>query len=334
VRRNDTALLGVLACVLVVGAVLLAPSGGGEGPNFQVAGRGQFGLSGLAAGLQSAGVPVRQRDLPTLANGLTVVVEPQYVSHADAASWMRSLRGGATMVYATAEPDVFTRSLGVGWTEGGSVIRTRSGQRAFPQAAVPAGAFAAFRPPSTARSLYDVPGGASAGAVIPVGRGTVWLFSDPRWLTNDHVAGTGLPVVLPIAAAAGGAVSFDVYHQTAAGHMNVLDYMPQWASLLALEAVLAGLLWAIAMSRRAGPVRIPPSAEPAYLGELAPSLAELYAKAGDVRAVTEPLANSVAREPGAGRARVAEALARLRAAADVRTAVQAWGDVLTARRRG
>ena len=332
-RRTDTALLSGLACVLVVGAVLLAPSDSGEGPNFQVSGRGQYGLSGLAAGLQSAGVAVRQRDLPTLANGLTVVVEPEFVSHADAASWMRSLRGGATMVYATAQPDVFTRSLGVSWQVGGPSSPAPRGQAAFPQALTPGSAFAAFRPPPQARSLYNVPGG-SAGAVIPVGRGTVWLFSDPGWLTNDRVVSTGLPIVLPIAKATGGAVSFDVYHQSAAGHLNVLDYMPQWASLLALEAALAGLLWAIAMARRAGPVRVPPAVEPAYLGELAPSLAELYAKSGDVRAVTEPLANSVAREPGAGRARVAEALARLRAAADVRTAVQAWGDVLAARRRG
>jgi hypothetical protein len=93
-------------------------------------------------------------------------------------------------------------------------------------------------------------------------------------------------------------------------------------------------VWAVTVSRPAGPVRVQSAAEPAYLGELAPSLAELYAKSGDLRAVTEPLANSVAREPGAGRTRVVDALARLRAAADVRTAVQAWGDVRTARRRG
>lgn len=332
-RRNETVLLVVLACVLVVGAVLLAPAGGGAGPNFQVSGRGQYGLSGLAAGLESAGVPVRQRDLPTLANGLTVIVEPQYVSHADAASWIRSLRGGATVIYATAEPDVFTRSLGVSWMPGAPLSGSAGGEAVFPHAVPPFSAFAAFRPPASARSLYDVPRG-SAAAVIPVGRGTVWLFSDPRWLTNDQVSATGLPIVLPIAHATGGAASFDVYHQTAAGHLNVLDYLPPWASLLALEVVLAGLVWAVAVSRRAGPVRVPSAAEPAYLGELAPSLAELYSKSGDLQAVTEPLANSVAREPGAGRTQVAEALTRLRAATDVRTAVQAWGDVLTARRRG
>src|SRR5579862_4725582 len=85
-RRDGTVLVGLIA-LLVVGAVVLAPGLGGNGPDFQPAGRGPYGLSGLAAGLQASGVAVSVRNRPTLAGRLSVIVEPQYVSHDEAAAW-------------------------------------------------------------------------------------------------------------------------------------------------------------------------------------------------------------------------------------------------------
>jgi len=323
-RRDGTVLVGLIA-LLVVGAVVLAPGLGGNGPDFQPAGRGPYGLSGLAAGLQASGVAVSVRNRPTLAGRLSVIVEPQYVSHDEAAAWLASARAGATIVYATDHADPFTRTLGVRFIQGGAVHDTASGRAAFPGASVTPRTSTAMLLPGSARSLYAA-GAGSAAAVIPVGRGSVWVLSEPVWLVNGLVTRSGLPILLPIAFASGRAASFNVYPQSGAGGLDVLPYLPSWVTLLVVEAAAAAGLLLAAVSRRAGPV-YPESTEPAAeLGDLVPSLAELYEESGQLAVVVRPLAAAVARRRGPGARRVAGPLERLRDAADVRTAVQAWQD--------
>jgi hypothetical protein len=283
-------------------------------------------LAGVGAGLRAAGISVRERDRPTLDSGLTLIIDPHGVTHDEAGSWMRALRSGATLVYASSQSDAFTEALGVQYARGGAVHAT-AGVVAFPAAAVPPYSGSSLRLPAGASSLYEINGGDAAAAVIPVGRGSVWLFADPTWLTNRYVENVGLAMLLPIAASAGGSASFDRYHQVGAGQLNVLRYFPGWVSLLVAELVLGGLLLLLALARRAGPISRQATPDPAYLGELAPSLAELYARGRHLDAVTGALADAVRRERGSRAARVAEPLARLRTATDVRAAVQAWHDI-------
>jgi hypothetical protein len=324
---SSGAVVAGLVALLVLGALFLAPSQRELGPSYQLSGHGRYGLAGTAAGLRAAGIAVRERDRPTLdGGGLTLVIAPQGVTHDEAESWIRSLRAGATLVYASLEPDPFTDAIGVEYATGGEVRET-AGSEAFPDAAWPAYSYSSVRLPAGASSLYEVSGGDAAAAVVPVGRGSVWLFADPTWLTNEWAVDAALPMLIPIAASAGGNASFDRYHQTGAGHLNVLQYLPGWVSLLVAEAVLAGLAVVLAMARRAGPISPAAEPDPAYLGELAPSLAELYARGRHLDLVTGVLANAVQRERGSRAVRVAGPLARLRGAADVRTAVQAWHDI-------
>ena len=329
-HRSNALVLGGLVLALAVGAVLLAPPSSDLGPDFQVSGRGPYGLSGLAAGLRAAGMRVSDRDRPTLAAGLTVIVNPQGVTDDDAASYMRSLRAGATLVYASYQADPFTRALGVRYVGGGAAV-PKAGTVAFPSARTPSGSPVALTLPAGGVSLYATDSGASEAGLIAVGRGSVWLFADPLWLTNLAAVDTGLPVLLPLAASAGSQVSFDRYHQTAGGQLNVLPYLPWWTPLVLLEVVAAGLLLLVAVARRPGPVQELEALDPAYLGELAPSLAELYAQGRHLDAVTGPLAIAIQRQQGARAQRVAEPLARLRAATNVRDAVQAWHDATTER---
>lgn len=325
---RDRMVVVVLLAVLVVGIILLAPGSTELGPPFQTAGRGPLGLSGLAAGLRSAGVATRDRDRPTLAPGLTLVVNPHDVTHADAASWMGSLRSGATLVYAAAYPDTFTRALGVTYTGGGAVVRAPA-RAAFPPVRVPSQVLQAVQLPPGSLSVYDIGGAGSESAmgVIPVGKGAVWFFSDPTWLTNQHVSGAALPLVLPIALDSGRTAAFDTYHQTGSGQLDVLPYLPGWVTLVVVEAAVGLILLCWALSRRLGPVRPAPPEDPGYLGDLAPSLAALYEQGGHLDAVTGPLADAAARTHRG--ARNPAAVAELRSARDVRTAVTAWDQLTT-----
>jgi hypothetical protein len=332
VNRSSGLVLGGLLVALVAGAVLLAPPSNDAGPNFRIAGRGPYGLSGIAAGLRAAGMHVQERDKPTLGRGLSVIVDPHGVTSDEASSWMRSVRNGATLLYAPGAPDPFTRELGLSFTAGGDASPA-AGAAAFPDVNVQftdlnlqLSSRAAMRLPQGATNVYATDAGNSVAAVIAVGRGSVWVFADPVWFTNLAAVQVGLPVLLPLAQSAGGTVSVDGYHQSPAGRLDVLPYMPSWAPLVVLEGLLAGALLLASLARRNGPVRPTGVAEPNYLGDLAPSLAGLYERAGELGAVTGPLANAIGRERGARRARVAEPLARLRGASDVRTAVQAWHD--------
>jgi hypothetical protein len=330
-NRNNAVVIAGLLLALTAGAILLAPPTGDLGPDFQISGRGPLGESGLAAGLQAAGIRVSDRDRPTLAAGLTVIVSPQGVTPDDAASWMRSLQAGATLVYASARPDAFTERLGVRYSSGGATTLA-AGAATFPAARIPPAAPRSLLLPPGARSLFGVHGAGSAAAVIAVGRGSVWLFADPLWMTNLAAAAIGLPVLLPVAASSGGSASFDRYHQSLSGQLDVLPYLPSWVPLILLEAAAAGLLLLAAAARRAGPLQPAVEPDPGYLGDLAPSLAELYARGHHLGAVTAPLAQAIQRERGARAAQVAEPLARLRAAANVRDAVQAWHDATAERR--
>jgi hypothetical protein len=325
VSRGSALVLGVLVLVLVVGAVLLAPPSSDPGPSFRIAGRGPYGLSGVTAGLREAGMHVDERDRPTLAHGLTVIVDPHGVTSDEADSWMRSLRDGATVVYAPESPDPFTRALGLSFTAGGDATPA-DGADAFPDVTVQLTSRAAMRLPAGAASIYSTSSGASVAAVVAVGRGSAWVFADPVWFTNLAAVQVGLPVLLPLAQSAGGRVSVDSYHQSGAGRLDVLPYLPSWVPLLLLDGLVGGALLLLALARRSGPVRASPEDEPGYLGDLAPSLADLYARSGQLGAVTGPLANAIRRERGARAQRIAGPLARLRTAADVRTAVQAWHD--------
>lgn len=321
--HRDRTIVVVLFVALVGGILLLAPGSADLGPPFQTAGRGPLGLSGLAAGLRSAGVATSDRDRPTLATGLTLVVNPHNVSHADAASWMRSLRSGAVLVYAAAYPDTFTRALGVSYTAGGDVSRDNAAA-VFPPGPAAVSVNQAVQLPPGSLSVYDVGGQRSESAmgVIPVGKGAVWFFSEPAWLTNQVVGALALPLVLPIALSTGRTAAFDTYHQTGSGQLNVLPYLPDWVTLLVVEAAIGAMLVCWALSRRLGPVRPAPPEDPGYLGDLAPSLAALYEQGGHLDAVTGPLADAAARTHRG--ARNPAAVAELRNAGDVRTAVKAW----------
>ena len=330
--RSSGLVLGGLLALLVAGAVLLAPPSNDAGPSFRIAGRGPYGLSEVAAGLRAAGMHVEERDKPTLGQGLAVIIDPHGVTSDEASSWMRSLRNGATLLYAPEAPDPFTRQLGLSFTAGGDASPA-AGAAAFPDANVQftdlnlqLSSRAAMRLPQGATNVYATDAGNSVAAVIAVGRGSVWVFADPVWFTNLAAVQVGLPVLLPLAQSAGGTVSVDTYHQSTGGRLDVLPYMPSWAPLVVLDGLLAGALLLVALARRMGPVRPAAEAEAGYLGDLAPSLADLYARAGELGAVTGPLANAISRERGTRAARVAEPLARLRAASDARTAVQAWHD--------
>ena len=176
--RNWIIIVGLLA-VLAAGLWILRPASTELGPPYQTSGRGPFGLSGLDAGLQSAGVRTHDSDAPTLASrGVTIAVAPVDVTHDEAASWRRSLRAGATLIYAVDRPDPFTDMLGVRFVPGGRVSAARWAS-AFELATPPGSTFRAATVPHGARAVY-YSGRRAAFEVIPVGKGAVWLFTDPQ----------------------------------------------------------------------------------------------------------------------------------------------------------
>jgi hypothetical protein len=330
-NRNWVIIVGLVA-VLAVGLWLVRPASTQLGPPYQTSGRGPFGLSGLDAGLRAAGVRTHDRDAPTLAGGgLTIAVEPVDVTHDEAASWRRSLRAGATLIYAVDRADPFTSLLGVRFVHGAQVTPARWAS-AFQLATTPAFTARAATVPHGARAVY-YSGHRAAFEVIPVGKGAVWLFTDPRWLTNGRVQYTGLPMVLPIAWSTGRSAGFDVYHRKAGGNLNVLTYLPQVWTLLAVEGALAGLLLVSALLRRRGPVWPERIADPADDLSLAPSLAALYSKNNHAAAMASALASADQRRLGARAAAVQPQLERLRSADDSDQAVKAWHDLQEAERR-
>jgi hypothetical protein len=306
------------------------------GPPFRLEGHGRLGLSGLGAGLRTAGIGVRSSLTPTISSrGLTISVEPADISHDEATAWLRSVRAGAVLVLALDHPDPLTQALGLAYGFPDEARPTAAGLRAFP--ALSPGRVGA------ATTFDRVPAGgavvigtrtAAAMVVVPVGRGSVWAISQPLLLTNAGIAGDGLAVALPLAARAGGGnVAVDAFHQGASPTLGSLAYLPRWVQLEILELAVIALLAAATAARRLGPL-VPQGRAPSRSTvEMVRSLASMHRAAGRLGAVTEPLARGYRARLG-GLAQPAEhALAELEGAASAAAAVRACGRIEETTRR-
>ncbi len=316
----------VMLAVAAAGIGLLVHSPNTAGPPFRLEGRGRLGLSGLGAGLRTAGFGVRSSLTPTIPDhGLTVSVEPVAISHDEASAWLRSIRAGAVVLLATDEPDPLTQALGLRFGFPGEARPTAAGLAAFPGLArspVPAATTFA-RIPTHAGVLIGTRT-AAAMVVVPVGRGSVWVLTQPRVLTNAGVAGDGLAVALPLAQrAGGGTVAVDAFHQGASPTLGSLAYLPRWVQLEILEIAAIAILAAATVARRLGPVT-PGATEPTRsTAEMVRSLASMHRSAGRLQAVTRPLVHAYRARLG-GLAQPAEgALHELEYAASPATAVRA-----------
>ncbi len=218
-----------MLAVAAAGIGLLVHSPNTAGPPFRLEGSGRLGLSGLGAGLRTAGFGVRSSLTPTIPDhGLTVSVEPVAISHDEASAWLRSIRAGAVVLLATDEPDPLTQAIGLRFGFPGEARPTAAGLATFPGLApnrVPAATTFA-RIPAHAGVLIGTRT-AAAMVVVPLGRGSVWVLSQPRVLTNAGIAGDGLAVALPLAErAGGGTVSVDAFHQGGSPTLGSLAYLP------------------------------------------------------------------------------------------------------------
>ena len=320
-----------------IGAAMLAVAAAGigllvhtprtAGPPFRLDGHGKLGLSGLGAGLETAGFGVSSSEEPTIPDhGLTVSVEPAAVSHDEAHAWLSSIRAGAVLLLATDRPNPLTHALGLrfgffpddaGPTAGGlqtfpALSRRRVGTDS-PIVAVPA------------RSAVMIGSRSSAVmVVVPLGRGSVWVLSEPQMLTNAGIAGDGLAIALPLAGrAGGGTVSVDAFHQGGSPTLGSLAYLPRWVQLDVLEAAAIAILAAATVARRLGPVTPGTTGPGRSTAEMVRSLASMHRSAGRLDAVTRPLAQSY-RTRLAGLAQPAEgALHELESAASPGAAVRA-----------
>jgi hypothetical protein len=289
-----------------IGAAMLAVAAAGigllvhtprtAGPPFRLEGHGSLGLSGLGAGLEAAGFGVSSSVTPTIADhGLTVSVEPAAVSHDEAHAWLRSIRAGAVLLLATDRPNPLTQALGLRFGFFPDEVRpTPNGLRAFPDLSPVGGGVDSTIVTMPARDAVLI--GTRTGAamvVVPLGRGSVWVVSDPRIVTNVGIAGDGLAVALPLAERAGGStVSVDAFHQGGSPTLGSLAYLPHWVQLLILEAAAIAILAAITVSRRLGPVTPGATGPGRSTAEMVRSLASMHRSAGRLEAVTRPLAQS------------------------------------------
>lgn len=320
-----------------IGAVMLAIAAAGigllvhtprtAGPPFRLDGHGRLGLSGLGAGLEAAGFGVSSNDTPTIPrHGLTVSVEPAAVSHDEARAWLGSVRAGAVLLLATDRPNPLTQALGLrfGFFPD-EVGPTASGRRAFP-------ALSRGRA-GTDSTIVTLPGrgavligtrSSAAMVVVPLGRGSVWVLSEPQMLTNAGIAGDGLAIALPLAGrAGGGTVSVDAFHQGGSPTLGSLAYLPRWVQFEILEVVAIAILAAATVARRLGPVTPGRTGPGRSTAEMVRSLASMHRSAGRLDAVTRPLARGY-RAGLAGLAQPAEgALHELESAASPGAAVRA-----------
>jgi hypothetical protein len=316
----------VMLAVAAAGIGLLVHSPNTPGPPFRLEGHGRLGLSGLGAGLRTAGFGVHSSLTPTIPDhGLTVSVEPVALSHDEASAWLRSIRAGAIVLLATDEPDPLTQAIGIRFGFPGEARPTAAGLVAFPGLApnrVPAATTFA-RVPHHAAVLIGTRT-AAAMVVVPLGRGSVWVLSQPRVLTNAGIAGDGLAVALPLAErAGGGTVSVGAFHQGGSPTLGSIAYLPNWVQLEILEVAAIAILAAATVARRLGPVT-PGATEPGRsTTEMVRSLASMHRSAGRLQAVTRPLALAY-RTRLAGLAQPAEAaLHELESAASPAAAVRA-----------
>jgi len=326
-RRDGLIVVGMLVA-LVIGISLVYRQPQPVGPPWRIDGHGAYGLSGLHAGLEEAGIQTRRGLVPTIpAHGLTISVEPDQISRDEAASWLQSVRSGGTLLLATARPNAVTRALGLHFVGGGYASATAQGQYAFPDAQPPVGSVRSLTHlPEGSESLFTSDRG-SLMVVVSLGEGSVWVMSDPRWLANSHVVETGLPIALPLAEVSGGETVFDEYHHGAAGRLGPFSFLPYSAQILLLQGALLALLAAVTAARRLGPLR--PQREPATRStvELARSLAQMHRGSRRIEAATQPLAHGFRRALGSAAEEAAGPLAALEGARDEGAAVKACNDV-------
>jgi hypothetical protein len=333
---RDLGILVGLAVALAVGTLAVSSRERPAGPPYRLDGHGALGLSGLGAGLEAAGQDVHSGRRATIGTeGLVVVVEPADFSQDEAASWRRSVERGAVLLLATSRRDALTDALGLrlAGAVGGPWL-TAAGYRAFPDALPPA-----FPP---AASFAAVPPGAEplakigvrpAFVVFPLGRGSVWAISDPRWLSNAGVQGTGLPIALALASMAGGPVTVDEFHHGRGLGGGSFGYLPPSLQLVILQLAIVALAALTTLGRRLGPV--PPAREPQTrsTAELARSLALMHRSAGRLEAATAPLAAAVRHSLGGFESQAADGLARLDGARSERDALAAWSVIEQTTRR-
>lgn len=324
-RSRDVWIGAAMLTVAAAGIGLLVQSPRTPGPPFRLEGHGSLGLSGLGAGLRSAGIRVGARLTPTIpGHGLTVSVEPVAVSHDEAAAWLRSVRSGAVLLLATDEPDPLTEALGLSFGFPDEARPTAAGLRAFPGLADgPVDAAITFATVPARSAVLIGTRAAAAMVVVPLGKGSVWALSQPRLLTNAGVAGDGLAVALPLAVRAGGAVGVDAFHQGGSPTLGSLAYLPRWLQLEILEVAAIAVLAAAAVARRLGPVAPEGRVASRSTVELVRSLAAMHRSAGRIGAVTRPLAGAYRAHLGGLTEPAEAALHELESAASPAAAVRA-----------
>jgi hypothetical protein len=324
-----------MLAIAAAGIGLLVQSPRTPGPPFRLEGHGSLGLSGLGAGLRSAGIDVSPLLAPTIpSHGLAISVEPAGLSHDEAAAWLRSIRSGTVLLLATDRPNPLTQAVGLRFGLPADARPTAAGRRAFPGLRPgPVGAATTFTTvPARDAVLIGTPQ-AAAMVLVPVGRGSVWAVSQPRMLANAGIAGNGLAVALPLAARAGGTVGVDEFHQGGSPTLGSLAYLPRWLQLVILEAAVIAILAAGAAARRLGPVAAADHASGRSTVELVRSLASMHRSAGRVGAATEPLARAYRAHLGGLSAQAEPALRELQSAASAAAAVRACGRIEEITRR-
>jgi hypothetical protein len=331
--RDALILIGLIVA-LAVGTLALSSGSTSVGPPYVLSGHGPvLGLSGLGAGLKSAGVTVDRGVRPTLdRDGLTVLVQPQSFSRDEAAQWRSTIRDGATVLLAASRPNALTRALGLRYGQGGVTTATAAAARAFPTATFPNTVEPAFTSAPRGSDVLVESAGGPAMIVIPLGRGAVWAISSPRWLTNAHVEQTGLAVALPLATVAGGGVTVDEFHHGAGPRGGTFGYLPAGLQLALLEAAIVALAAVLMVARRLGPALAEDDEHQPSTAELARSMGAMYRSGSRVEAVTGALAAQLRRRVG-GLGGVDRPLAALESATDERGAVAAWHQADEATRR-
>lgn len=325
-RSRDIWIGAALLAIAAAGIGLLVQSPHTAGPPYRLDGHGSLGLSGLGAGLRDAGFHVDERVSPTIPDhGLVVSVEPRSFSHDEATAWVSAIRGGAILVLATDHREPLTEALGLGFGPPADAHPTAAGRRAFPDLSAEGVAAAATfdRLPRGAVALVGRPG-ATAVALVRVGKGSVLAVSQPRLLTNTGIAGDGLAIALPLAeAAGGGAVGVDAFHQGGSPALGSLAFLPRWVQLAILEIALIAVLAAVAAARRLGPVAPAQETTTRTTVELVRSLAAMHRAAGRLAAATAPLAHAYRARLGGLAGPADDALVQLESAASPSTAVRA-----------
>jgi hypothetical protein len=336
VRRSRDVWIGAaMLAIAAAGIGLLVQSPHTAGPPYRLEGHGSLGLSGLGAGLRSAGIPVQASVTPTIPDhGLVISVAPDGISHDEAAAWLRSVQAGAVLLLATDTPDPLTAALGLRFGAPAEAAATPTALRTFPGIAPrPIAATATFSSLPQGRGVLMGTRTAAAFVVVPLGRGSVWVASQAWLFTNYGVNRYGMAVALPLAARAGGTVAVDAFHQGGSPTLGSLAYLPRWVQLLIVEAAVIAVLAAATVARRLGPVVPAGSDTGRSTVELVRSLASMHRSAGRLAAVTAPLAGAYRAHLGGLTGPAEPALRELESAASPGAAVRACARIEEITRR-